>query len=184
MTRLTQNWYWPLALLIIWGNALYGQADAYPCREISRKGSLHLKTFETSTIQELYLCTALTELSFRKSDIQEVPEFVWSLLQLESLNLSKTQIQRFPEGIGALENLKKLDLSFTNIYYLPPALAELEHLETLILRGTHINSLPSGLDRLQKIDMRMIDLSRDEQKSIRQKYPNVKIYFSSPCNCK
>jgi hypothetical protein len=31
--------------------------------------------------------------------------------------------------------------------------------------------------------MRFIDLTKEEQEAIRARYPEAKIYFSSPCEC-
>ena len=181
-----------LATSLFWGS--HGLPNVPPglrlaengiiCDGISDKGYIHIRTSDLSDLQEISRCGGLRQISFKNCEINTLPECLLEITNLESLDLSKTHIDRFPEDILSMTKLKSLDLSFTPIYFLPPTLSELKNLETLNLRGTEISVLPPGLDHLKKIDMRMIEMSRKEQEDLRAQYPEVKIYFSSPCNCK
>lgn len=102
---------------------------------------------------------------------------------LTELSIVKTPLKDFPVGIASIQSLKKLSLRFTDIATLPEDIADLQNLEELDLRGTRVKSLPTGLNHLKKIDLRMVDLNKSQQESLRQQYPEVKIFFSSPCNC-
>lgn len=181
-----------LATSIFWGNhdlpcvplGLRSAKKESVCERVSTKGFIHIRTSDLSHIQEICRCTGLRQISFKNCEINALPECVSEIIHLESLDLSKTHIERFPEEILDLSKLKTLNLAFTPMYFLPPTLSELKNMETLNLRGTEISVLPPGLDHLKKIDMRMIEMSRKEQEDLRAQYPEVKIYFSSPCNCK
>lgn len=171
------------AITSFWAKPLPAQAAVSPCDRISRKGELHINNLAKAEATGVYNCEGIRSLSFRKSDIIHLPKWIVNLTKLESLNLSKTGLERFPMAITQLKNLRNLDLSFTKLYYLPPEIKHLINLETLNLRGTKISNLPPGLEHLHTIDMRMIDLSRDEQETLRKAHPEIEIYFSSPCNC-
>lgn len=181
-----------LAISIYWGNqsfpylplSLRSANGGSGCDRISDKGFIHVRTSDLSDIEEICTCAGLRQISFKKCEINALPDCISGIAKLESLDISKTHIERFPEEILSLKELKNLDLSFTPMCFLPPNLSKLMNLETLNLRGTEISVLPEGLDHLKKIDMRMIEMSRKEQEDLRAQYPKVKIYFSSPCNCK
>lgn len=79
--------------------------------------------------------------------------------------------------------LEHISIANTKINYLPDEIADLPNLQTLDLSGTGIEALPYGLDHLKTIDMRLIMLSKLEQDELRQRFPNVQIFFSSPCHC-
>ncbi len=154
------------------------------CDRVSEKGFIRFHNSNLPDVKEICTCADVREISFKNCEINALPECVSQINNLESLDLSKTYIERFPEEILFLTNLKTLDLAFSPMYFLPPNLSKLKNLETLNLRGTFISILPEDLDHLKKIDMRMIEMSRKEQEDLRAQYPEVKIYFSSPCNCK
>lgn len=138
---------------------------------------------DISALSNLCDCSEMQALSFKNFRHMSLPACLAANDHLTAISFSKNPIQRLPEGIERLKQLQKLDISFTEIVYLPEHISELSSLKTLNLRGTQIVSLPDGLEHLEKIDMRMIDINRADQTAIREQYPSVKIYFSSPCQC-
>ena len=82
-----------------------------------------------------------------------------------------------------MNNLENLAIKFVEIENLPDQIQNLDQLKKLDISGTNISYLPDGLSNLEVIDMRMIKLNREEQNSIREQYPDLKILFSSPCQC-
>ena len=104
--------------------------------------------------------------------------------ELISLKIEHTLLAVFPEGILMLKGLKELSLKHTGLSFLPGEISQLKSLKTLDLRGTNISSLPEGLEHLEKIDLRLTDINKADQEAIRSRYPQVKIFFSSPCNYK
>lgn len=181
---------WPIALSILWISSGFYLA-VKPCDNISKKGSIRIYGQDVSVLNELCSCNELTKISFKDIGQLNIPiclstdkECVCTAnANLTTLSFSKTAIQRLPAGIEEMKQLEELDISFTNIAYLPDYIVKLTGLQNLNLRGTKIVSLPEGLENLDTIDMRMIDLNRRDQEAIREQYPSVKIYFSSPCQC-
>src|SRR5690554_6803034 len=174
---------WQMTILILWINPDVSISEN-PCENISKKGKLVLTAENISKLDAFCECEVLQKIRFKDTRKLSIPFCLSANEHLTEISFAKNPIQRLPEGIEQLKQLKKLDLSFTEIVYLSDFISELTNLKTLNLRGTQIEALPDGLDHLEKIDMRMIDLNRQSQDAIRAQYPSVKIYFSSPCQCK
>jgi|GEM_PF-2612716 len=145
--------------------------------------SIRIKKGREADLNLLCSCDSLEVLDLSRLAINTLPSCIFDLPALEKLNLSKTGIRELPSAILKMEKLEVLNLSNTALEILPEELAHLSNLRTLILKGTQVNVLPSGLDQLQKIDMRYIDFTREEQRNIRAQYPNAEIFLSSPCHC-
>lgn len=173
---------WQIALLILWINPAIS-SGVNPCQNISRKGSVVLKSESVTMLTSLCGCNDLKKISFKIVRQLSIPVCLSANENLITISFSKNPIQRLPEGLEELKHLENLDISFTDVVYLPESIRALTSLKTLNLRGTQIVSLPEGLEHLEMIDMRMIDINRKDQDAIREQYPSVKIYFSSPCQC-
>ncbi|TVU23524.1 hypothetical protein EJB05_25898, partial [Eragrostis curvula] len=84
------------------------------------------------------------------SSLQNIPDYIGSLIHLRLLILSSTNITCLPESIGLLKNLQTLSLSeCAALHNLPLALTRLCNLRHLLLDGTSINQVPKGLARLK-----------------------------------
>lgn len=142
-----------------------------------------MKAEDVSLLKDLCDCKDLKKITLKNVRQLSIPLCLSANENLTEVSFSKNPIQRLPEGLEGLKHLEDLDISFTNIVYLPEYISELTSLKTLNLRGTQIVSLPEGLDHLEMIDMRIIDINGSDQEAIREQYPTVKIYFSSPCQC-
>ncbi len=70
-------------------------------------------------------------------NIDELPQDITRLLNLEVLDLSFNEIEDLPNEIGNLRSLKKLNLLKNNILKLPPGIANCKNLEKLSLRRNH-----------------------------------------------
>ena len=151
-----------------------------PCEQIN-KGTLKLKGKEASDLSFYCECN-FDELKVRNAILSELPS-CFEGKKINSLVLENIHPGTFPKGISELEDLKLLSFKSTELAFLPNEVAELPSLRELDLRGTKISYLPEGLDHLVKIDLRLTELNKAEQESIRDQYPDIKIYFSSPCNC-
>lgn len=183
-----------LSLIVLWISwiSFIIPSESAICDRVDNNGELRLKDADLKTAGLLCECENIRSLSFKKCSFIVLPVCLSADKDcecavnsgIESLSFTKTNIQRLPEGLEKFENLRHLDLSFTDIVFLPDEIAGFYALKTLNLRGTGVVSLPDGLEHLEMIDMRMIDLNRDEQEAIYAQYPDVKIFFSSPCQCK
>lgn len=173
---------WQIGLLILWINPVFSNG-VNPCGNISKKGSIRLKSEDVSMLKDLCDCYDFKKISFKNIGQLSIPFCLSANENLTTNSFSKNPIQRLPDGLEELKHLENLDVSFTEIVFLPEYISELTGLKTLNLRGTQIVSLPEVLDHLERIDMRMIDINRKGQEAMREHYRSVKIYFSSPCQC-
>ena len=148
---------------------------------------LNLKRKKLTTFPlGIYKLTNLHELSLRKNKLTDVPDGISALRKLVILNISKNKITSLPSDIGALKHLRKFAAGQNELETLPEEMGELENLVILDIWSNNLAGLPLSLANLKKlkvIDMRVIQLNRERQKQIERLLPNVKIFFSSSCNC-
>ncbi|KAL6908141.1 hypothetical protein ACP4OV_002311 [Aristida adscensionis] len=89
-------------------------------------------------------------LDLGESSLQNIPDYIGSLIHLRLLKLNGTHITGLPESIGLLKNLQTLDLrSCEALHRLPMAVTRLSNLRCLGLFGTPINQVPKGIGRLK-----------------------------------
>ncbi len=177
----------PLLAVVLGLSAFYCPAQSIDadniCKQVSEDGSLSVKPKSGIALEAVCECFDVLHLRLRKYPINFLPPCFSKLQNLRSLDLSKTYLVRFPQEIFEMYDLEVLSLAFTEIGYLPEDLWRLTHLKKLDLRGTSIKVLPEGLEYIEMIDFRLCELNREEQDFIRAQYPNIQIYFSSPCHC-
>ncbi len=174
------------AVLLIWilsASPVFAGYNGNPCERVKDDGSLKVKTADLSGLSELCLCAEVKHLDFVKTSVVRLPDCFGKLADLRSATFRKSALNRMPDDLYDMTALVELDLSFTALNILPRGILTLPNLKILNLRGTAITSLPDGLEHLEKIDMRMIEMNRNQQEAIRDQYPDLKIFFSSPCNC-
>ncbi len=152
------------------------------CSEVSEDGSLTWKS-EANRLAALCDCSDLASLTIKNKSVIALPPCFGQMVNLRELDLKKTKLARFPVEILEMESLEHLSLAFTDITFLPENLWKLTALKKLDLRGTGITSLPQGLEHLEMIDFRLCELTQADQQFIRAQYPDIPVYFSSPCNC-
>lgn len=163
-------------------NAAFAQSSDL-CDRIDEEGVLKLKPKEWALTEQICECSGISTLSMKKSQLLKLPECFDRIQGLRSIDLSKSALTTFPMALTQMYELEHISIANTGINYLPDEIADLPNLQTLDLRGTGIEALPHGLDHLKTIDMRLIMLSKLEQDKLRERFPNVQIFFSSPCHC-
>ena len=167
---------WVIALSSILSTS--ATKDEYPDRE-----RIKLKNPTTEELKDLCNQSALKKLIIKGKVEGKLPECLKNLSELNELEISDVNINLDFSSIGQLKNLKILRLKHFDISELPFFVVEMKSLKMLDLSGTNIEVLPYGLDFLEKIDMRMIELNREQQEFIRDQYPETEVLFSSPCQC-
>ena len=139
----------------------------------------------TKLPEELMSFSNLQKLSIRRSNLDTLPEWL-SQLPITELRIVKSRLQYIPPVIYQLNGLTTLDLGHNYISEVPSEIAQLKKLEKLNLWGNSIYDLPieiTEMTKLKNIDLRVIDLNRLEQIALREKFPNIKLEMSPPCNC-
>ena len=144
---------------------------------------MKLKTFPP----EIFKFVNLQYLDLSKNNIEELPPEIESLKQLQVLIMSKNKLTTTHPNIGRLVNLKQLNLNQNSIVLFPPQIGDLENLEYLDLWSNEITELPDSMEKLKKlkvVDLRVIIMTEEKQKQIKEMFPATTIvYFTPNCNC-
>jgi Leucine-rich repeat (LRR) protein len=106
----------------------------------------------------------LVKLDLTGNQLSHFPKVLYEMTQLEALHLGKNPISRVPEEITRMTGLKVLDLWSTQVDRLPVVIGEMES--------------------LREVDLRMIEISLEEQEYLIELMPHVHFNFSVPCNCR
>ena len=103
--------------------------------------------FKESIVKEIKdtLKQEKKELCFYDVTLDDIPEEMWELQQLEYLNLGITHISILPPGINKLKLLRCLVLVANKLKYLPPEMKNLTLLKTLYLSCNCLTSLPGEI---------------------------------------
>jgi Leucine-rich repeat (LRR) protein len=149
---------------------------------------LSLKRQKLTTIpQEVYSLPYLQELDLTNNKIKALPPEIARLKNLSYLNVSKNQLETFPKEMGELSNLKTLVASQNEeLSSFPPEMSKMESLTYLDIWGTSISEFPkewSKMKNLKWIDLRTINITKEERTAIEELFPDAKIYLSEGCNC-
>lgn len=120
----------------------------------------------------------------KNQNLKEIPSEIYSYKNLKKLILSRNKIKHIPDSLSNLRNLHYLDLSSNYIDSLPPSLSELA-LDTLIMWDNPIYTLPKEFEKwdLKYLDLRAIQMNKEEQKYIKSLFPKARVRMDHPCNC-
>jgi Leucine-rich repeat (LRR) protein len=165
--------------MTLWAASFKTSSDT-PCEQI-KSGTLILKKNHNDRIENFCACDYLT-LKVKKIAFSKLPPCLFRS-DLRSLHFDGAVLDEFPEDILNVPELESLTIKNAELDGLPEELSKLRSLRYLDIRGTSVKALPDGLDHLKRIDMRNIDIDSERQKAIRHQYPETRIFFSSPCNC-
>ncbi len=91
------------------------------------------------------------DLDLSRQNLDELPDEIGELTNLQSLNLSRNQLTALPESLGNLTNLQALELSHTQLADLPEWLSRLTNLQVLVLSDNQLTSLPEWLGQLRNL---------------------------------
>lgn len=127
-------------------------------------------------------CVKCLDLS--KQRLKEIPKEVYQFPNLEKLILTKNKIKHLSDTLSTLPHLHYIDLGSNYIDALPATLSTLP-IDTLIMWDNPIYELPKELSQwdLKYLDLRAIQMNKQEQNSIKQHFPQARIRMDHPCNC-
>jgi Leucine-rich repeat (LRR) protein len=136
---------------------------------------------------EIFKFPNLQYLDLSKNDIEELPSEIGDLKNLQFLILSKNALTTVPSEIGRLKNLRWLNINQNAIAMFPPQIGDLDNLEYFDLWSNELTDLPDAMSNLKKLkvlDLRVIIISDEKQKEIKEMFPpTTTVYFSPSCNC-
>lgn len=130
--------------------------------------------------------TKVISLELEKNKLKEIPKEIIEFKNLERLILRRNYIKEVPKELSSLTKLHYLDLSSNYIEELPKELSTLK-LDTLIMWDNLIRIFPKEFEHLGNgllyLDLRAIQMNKEEQKTIKQLFPNARKRLDYPCNC-
>jgi len=123
-------------------------------KDLKNLEELAISLYNTTLPESIKELKNLKTLTYRTSEtkgVQEFPEILKVLTNLEELNLENQNIGKIPDYIKEFKKLKKLYLSDNVITEIPESLAELESLEVLDLYNNDIKELPEFLNSMKNL---------------------------------
>lgn len=90
-------------------------------------------------------------------NLEEIPNPIFDLKQLETLSLQHNQIREIHRDIIKLSSLKWLDLSYNSFVDFPLAILSLESLKELLLDHNFIAEIPESIGKLEMVELLYLD---------------------------
>ena len=154
----------------------------------SKVYKLSLKKMKLTELpSEVLAFTNLQYLDLQKNKFKNFPSKIVNFKYLQELNISNNKLEIIPKELGELTHLIKFTANNNQIVALPKEIEYLKKLKYIDIWGNDIGTLPYEIqelkDNLIEIDMRVILMSREENKKIKELLPNTKIRFSKSCDC-
>lgn len=128
----------------------------------------------------------LNALELGRNKLNELPPWMNELQYMQEFGAGRNKFTRIPNVVCQWKHLKRLDMHQNKIEGLPKCLGNLKELYSLDLWSNELEDFPdeiSGMKALRYMDLRVIQFSEKEMARITALLPQVKIFFSQPCNC-
>lgn len=118
----------------------------------------------------------LREITLDNNPVEQLPETIGELTDLEGLYVINGRLSSLPVSIGNLTKLKDLTLSGNRIRSLPDSIGNLTNLTALNLAYNNLESLPSGIANLTNLEV--LDLTGNRLRTFpRFLPPNLQTLF-------
>lgn len=128
----------------------------------------------------------LNALDVGKNKLKELPAWLGELKYMQEFHAPQNKFREMPAVICQWPHLKRLDLHQNEITGLIPCMGELTELFSLDLWSNDLEDFPDevkGMTALRFMDLRVIQFDQGEMTRISELFPQVRIFFSQPCNC-
>ncbi|KAK3276835.1 hypothetical protein CYMTET_15119 [Cymbomonas tetramitiformis] len=113
--------------------------------EVEREKQLRTKISVAQSTDNLDLS------NFDLTELEELPQSLVQLVELEGFWAHGNLLRGLPAGIGALRNLRTVALSGNRLEILDAEIGELVMLESLTLSGNHLRELPESIGNLKAL---------------------------------
>lgn len=110
--------------------------------------------FSSEQIAEL---SNIKQISLQANQFDKIPDFVFSLKELEILDISYNRLRQLDDRIGLLQKLTFLNLTGNEIEELPDSIARLSNLKKLFLSKNRIAILPKSYGLL--VNLKILDIA-------------------------
>jgi Leucine-rich repeat (LRR) protein len=149
---------------------------------------LSLKKMKLTEIPlEVFKFKNLQFLDVQKNKLKTLPIRIGEFKYLQVINITANKIEVVTKELGELTHLKRFHAGSNDISSIPPEIKNLKELVFIDLWGNNIGSLPLEVqelkENLKEIDMRQIQMNKEEHQKIQNLLPDTKIKFSQACNC-
>lgn len=128
----------------------------------------------------------LHELNIGRNRLKALPKEIGMLKSVKRLVADRNKLVTLPAEIGDMESLEVLVLNRNELTSIPKEIGKLKNLYLLDLWSNNLGDLPESMSRmpsLKEVDLRVIVMSDDQKKEIRDMLPNVKVHLDKGCNC-
>ncbi|XP_045540724.1 leucine-rich repeat protein SHOC-2 isoform X1 [Papilio machaon] len=118
-----------------------------------KKSRLSLNAFEIAEIPNLlYTCLDVEHLYLHKNKISSLSVQLTQLSNLTTLTLDYNNLTSLPSEISNLKNLVNLNISYNPLNELIPEIGELENLEAFWCNRIGLREIPKEIGKLSKLD--------------------------------
>ena len=107
----------------------------------------------------IFTLTNLNSLNLNSNKLTSIPDSITQLTNLNSLDLSDNQLTSIPDPITQLTNLNSLDLRFNKLTSIPDSITQLTNLNSLYLSYNQLTSIPDSISQLTNLNS--LDLSEN-----------------------
>ncbi len=126
--------------------------DLYNRKRLSLIGNAPYQGIENLP-ESIGSLTNLQYLNVNGNLLQELPESIGNLSNLQELRSSRNNLKTLPNSIGNLTNLTSLDLDRNDLKFLPDSIGNLTNLQTLSLVHNLLEELPESIGHLPNLTL-------------------------------
>ncbi|MDP3532919.1 MAG: leucine-rich repeat domain-containing protein [Alphaproteobacteria bacterium] len=113
-------------------------------------------------LKKLFSFTWLININIKNCTLDNLPDNINNLINLQQLTLRNCNINYLPDNIGNLLNLEELDLSENPLGALHSAVTILPNLKTLKINKIRMDYLPSNMEGLKSLEVLEADFNNLE----------------------
>ncbi len=123
-------------------------------------------------------------LDLSKQKLEYLPKELFDFKDLKRLNLYRNRLSGDLDSLSLLTELRYLNIASNNVSSLSAKLSCLD-LDTLIMWDNPFYEFDTALSAwdLEYLDLRAVQMTRQEQAAIRSLFPKARLRLDHPCNC-